>query len=133
MGASGESAVLTYGNEITVVKPFDAHNVQSTLRTISPAGKPARMFDAGMRAVTLLAQRPGSRARVLLFIGQPMDSGSESTLASLQDGAENANVAVYALTLPELGKAFVSDTFSLQGLLPGQTGAASRPVSMPPC
>jgi VWFA-related protein len=116
VGASGESAVLTYGSEITVVKPFDARDVQSTLRAISPAGKPARMLDAGIRAVTLLSQRPPSRARVLLFIGQPMDSGSESTLASLRDSAENANVAVYALTLPELGKAFVSDTFSLQGL-----------------
>ena len=116
VGASGESAVLTYGSEITVVKPFDARDVQSTLRTISPSGKPARMLDAGTRAVTLLSQRPPSRARVLLFIGQPMDSGSESTLASLRDSAENANVAVYALTLPELGKAFVSDTFSLQGL-----------------
>ena len=116
VGASGEAAVLTYGSEITVVKPFDARDVQSTLRTISPAGRPARMLDAGMRAVTLLSQRPPSRARVLLFIGQPMDSGSESTLASLRDSAENANVAVYALTLPELGKAFVSDTFSLQGL-----------------
>ncbi len=116
VGASGESAAVTYGSEVAVVKPFDARDLQSTLRAISPAGKPARMLDAGMRAVTLLSQRPASRARVLLFIGQPMDSGSESTLASLQDSAEKANVAVYALTLPELGKAFVSDTFSLQGL-----------------
>jgi VWFA-related protein len=116
VGASGEAAVVTYGSEITVVKPFDARDVQSVLRTISPAGRPARMLDAGMRAVNLLSQRPASRDRVLLFIGQPMDSGSESTLASLQASAEKANVAVYALTLPELGKAFVSDTFSLQGL-----------------
>jgi VWFA-related protein len=116
VGASGEAAVVTYGSDVTIVKPFDGRDVQSTLRTISPAGKPARMLDAGMRAVTLLSQRPASRARVLLFIGQPMDTGSESTLASLRDSAENANVAVYALTLPELGKAFVSDTFSLQGL-----------------
>jgi hypothetical protein len=116
VGASGEAAVVTYGSEVTIVKPFDARDVQSALRSISPAGRPARMLDAGMRAVTLLSQRPASRARVLLFIGQPMDSGSESTLASLRDSAENANVAVYALTLPELGKAFVSDTFSLHGL-----------------
>jgi VWFA-related protein len=116
VGASGEAAVVTYGSDVTIVKPFDRRDVQTTLRTISPAGKPARMLDAGMRAVNLLSQRPASRARVLLFIGQPRDSGSESTLASLRDSAEKANVAVYALTLPELGKAFVSDTFSLQAL-----------------
>jgi hypothetical protein len=74
------------------------------------------MIDAGMRALTLLSGRPSSRTRILLFIGQPMDSGSESALASLRDGAVKDNVAVFALVLPEFGKAFVSDTFSLQGL-----------------
>jgi VWFA-related protein len=116
VGESGEAAVVTYGSEVTVVKPFDVGDVQSALKTITASGRPARMIDAGMRALALLATRPGWRARVLLFIGQPMDSGSESTLASLKERAEKENVAVYALTLPEAGKAFVSDTFSLQGL-----------------
>jgi hypothetical protein len=74
------------------------------------------MIDAGIHAVSLLAGRPRTRARVLLFIGQPMDSGSESKLAILQEAAEKENVAVYSLTLPEAGKDFVSDTFSLQGV-----------------
>jgi len=116
VGATGESAVVTYGSEVTVAKPFDGRDVQSTLRTISASGKPARMVDAGIRALDLLVGRRRSRARVLLFIGQPMDSGSESKLRSLQDRAEKENVAVYALTLPEAGKAFVSDTFSFQGV-----------------
>jgi VWFA-related protein len=116
VGESGEAAVVTYGSEVTVAKPFDAGDLQTALRTISANGSPARTIDAGMRALTLLTRRPSSRARVLLFIGQPMDSGSESTLASLREAAEKENVAVYALALPEFGKAFVSDTFSLQGL-----------------
>jgi VWFA-related protein len=116
VGESGEATVVTYGSEVVTVKPFDAGDVQSALRTISASGRPARMIDAGIRALALLASRPSSRARVLLFIGQPMDSGSESTLASLREGAEKENVAIHALVLPEIGKAFVSDTFSLQGL-----------------
>ena len=116
VGATGESAVVSYGSEVTVVKPFDGRDVQSTLRTISASGKPARMIDAGIRALDLLAKRPRKRARALLFIGQPMDSGSESRLRSLQESAEKENVAVYAMTLPEAGKAFVSDTFFLQGV-----------------
>jgi VWFA-related protein len=122
VGATGESAVVTYGSEVTVVKPFDGKDVQSALRTISASGKPARMIDAGIRALDLLAKRSRKRARVLLFIGQPMDGGSESKLRSLQQGAERENVAVYALTLPEAGKAFVSDTFSLQGVSFGEKG-----------
>jgi VWFA-related protein len=130
VGESGEAAVVTYGSEVTVAKPFDAGDVQSTLRTISASGRPARMIDAGMRALTLLAKRPGSRTRVLLFIGQPMDSGSESALASLREGAEKANVTVYALTLPEFGKAFVSDTFSLQGLSKADRGGFKSGVDL---
>ena len=45
-----------------------------------------------------------------------MDDGSESTVAALRDEAERENVSVYVLTLPEAGKDFVGDTFSLQGL-----------------
>jgi VWFA-related protein len=122
VGESGEAAVVTYGSEVTVVKPFGAGDVQSTLKPMTASGRPARMIDAGMRALTLLAGRPASRARVLLFIGQPMDSGSEATLAALKQGAEKENVAVYALALPEAGKAFVSDTFSLQGLSQADRG-----------
>jgi VWFA-related protein len=121
-GETGEAAVVTYGSEVTVVKPFDARDVQSTLRTISASGKPARMIDAGIRAVTLLAERPRSQARVLVFIGQPADGGSKSKLVTLREAAEKEGVAVYALTLPEAGKDFVSDTFSLQGVTFGEKG-----------
>lgn len=122
VGESGESAVVTYGSDIAVVKPFGSGDVQASLRTISANGRPARMIDAGVRALALLASRPRSRSRVLLFIGQPADSGSESTLASLREQAEKENVAIYALALPEIGKAFVSDTFSLQGLTRAERG-----------
>ena len=74
------------------------------------------MIDAGLRGIALLRERPGPRSRVLLYIGQPMDDGSESRLDALTQQAERDNVSIYALTLPEFGKAFVSDTFSLQGL-----------------
>ena len=116
VGESGEAAVVTYGSEVAVVKPFDAGSVPSAFRSISANGRPARMVDGGIRALALLARRPSARTRVLLFIGQALDDGSESALAALREGVEKENVAVHALTLPEFGKAFVSDTFSLQGL-----------------
>jgi VWFA-related protein len=129
-GESGEAAVVTYGSEVTVVKPFDAGDVQSSLKTIVARGKPARMIDAGICALALLAARPASRTRVLLFIGQPMDSGSQIALAALQERAEEESVAVYALTLPEFGKAFVSDTFSLQGVSASERGGFRASVDL---
>jgi VWFA-related protein len=115
-GESGETTVIAYNDDVTIIKAFD------NLRRIPTSGRQARMIDAGLRAVTLLKERPASRARVLLFIGQPIDSGSESTLASLKEQAETANVTVHALTLPQFGKAFVSDTVQLSGVSAQEKG-----------
>lgn len=74
------------------------------------------MIDAGLRAIALLKERTNPRSRILLFIGQPIDNGSSAKLNVLEAQAERENVQVYALTLPLLGKSFVSDAFALQGL-----------------
>jgi VWFA-related protein len=116
VGANGEAAVLTYGADIKLIKPFDSGDVQLALRTLAGSGRQAHAIDAGMRAIAMLKERSRRRGKVLVFVGQPMDSGSESKLAALRDEAERENVAVFALVLPEAGKAFVSDTFSLDGL-----------------
>jgi VWFA-related protein len=115
-GESGEATVIAYNGDVTIINPFDS------LRRISASGRQARMIDAGRLAITVLKQRPASRARVLLFIGQPMDSGSESSLASLKEQAEIENVTVYALTLPQFGKAFVSDTVKVSGVSQQEKG-----------
>ncbi len=129
VGESGEAAVIAYNGDVTVAKPFGSGDIQSALRKISASGRQARMIDAGLRAIALLKERPAPRARVLLFIGQPMDSGSESTLAFLQAQAERENVSVYALALPLFGQAFVSDTFSLRGL-PRERGGFEAGVNL---
>jgi VWFA-related protein len=115
VGEAGDSAVIAYNSEVVTVKPFGKGDLQHALRSLSPSGLRARALDAGWQAIRLLKQQPPERSRVLLFIGQPMDDGSESTLASLQEEAQRENVTVFALALPEIGKSFVSDTFTLQG------------------
>lgn len=121
-GASGETAIVTYGSDVSVLKPFDAGDVRTAIAAVSPTLGSARMIDAGVRAVELLAERPRAHSRVLLFVGQPMDSGSESTLESLRRFVEEQNVTVFALALPLLGRAFVSDTFTLQGVSKAEKG-----------
>jgi VWFA-related protein len=116
VGESGEATVVTYADQVAVAKPFDTADVPSAFKKLSATGQQARMIDAGLQAISLLKQRPGSRTRVLLLIGQPVDIGSESSLALLQEQAQKKNVVIHALTLPEIGKAFVSDTFSLNGV-----------------
>ena len=116
VGENGEAAVLAYSGEIKTLKPFESGDVQRAVARIAPFGRRARAIDAGMRAIAMLKERPRGRARVLIFIGQPLDDGSESDVSALREEAERESVAIHVLALPEMGKDFVSDTFSLQGL-----------------
>jgi len=115
-GESGQTTLIAYNKDVTIIKLFD------NLRNIPTNGRQARMIDAGLRAVTFLKEHPASRSRTLLIIGQPIDDGSESTLAALKNAVETANVTVYALTLPQVGKTFVSDTVKLSGVSAQEKG-----------
>lgn len=130
IGESGQAAVITYGDDVSTVKPMDAGDLQAALAKLSANGRRARMIDAGLRGVGLLQEGPSSRTRILVFVGQSMDDGSESTLTSLTEQADRGNVTIYALTLPELGKAFVSDTFSLQGVSGAELGGFGAGVDL---
>lgn len=130
LGETGEAAVVTYADEVKVAKPFETGEVQATLRKIRPSGLDAHMLDAGSRGLTLLRQRPAGRARFLILIGQPMDSGSQITLPLLKTVAEQDNVTVFAITLPEFGKAFVSDNFSLSALPVADRGGYIASVNL---
>jgi VWFA-related protein len=116
VGAGGEAAVLVYGDEVTLAKPFGSGDLSATIRGISSAGFHARAIDAAVRGLALLRQRPASRTRVLLLIGQASDAGSEYALDDLRRDAARDNVTVHALALPVAGKAFASETFSIHGL-----------------
>ena len=116
VGSKGEAAILVYGDDVTLASDFGAAGLSTGLHGIAPDGIRARAIDAGLRGLGLLAGRPASHTRVLLFIGQPEDDGSEYRLEDLRREAERAMVSVHAFALPLAGKAFVSDTFSLEGL-----------------
>jgi hypothetical protein len=53
---------------------------------------------------------------VLVLIGQATDSGSESDAVTLRREIDRDDITGFTLTLPVLGKNFVSDTFSLGGV-----------------
>ena len=112
-GETGDSSLFAYSDE---VRPLPE------LRALAPAGRDAHMIDAGRRAAAILAASPPTRRRVLVFLGQPADTGSESDLAALRSEVETNDITVFTLTLPMLGKTFVSDTFSLNGMTFGERG-----------
>jgi VWFA-related protein len=113
IGEGGRSAILTYSDEVQVVKPFGDADSSNVLKKLTAHGYGSRMLDAGMQAVNLLKEEPVNRPRVLLFIAQPAESGDQSSLAALRESAARANVSIHSLTLPLIGRKFVAETFSV--------------------
>jgi VWFA-related protein len=113
---TGETSLIAYNDSVELIKPFGDSDLRSAMRKLSPAGRGAHMVDAGLLALEMLRARKGPRSRILLYIGQPFESGSTRKLAALESEAERDNVQIYALKLPIYGAAFVSDTFRLEGL-----------------
>lgn len=97
VGATGRAAVLAYGSDIKVLKPFGSGDVALAFRSIAAKGSKCRMIDAGLRAIELLKDRKRTEARVLLFIGQGTDRASEAAWSGLKEEAERENVSIYAL------------------------------------
>jgi VWFA-related protein len=129
VGETGEAAVIAYGDDVSIVKPFDSGDVSGSFRKISANGREARMADAGAAALDLLKTRPAGHMRVVIFIGQPVEIGSTFRLELLRERAESENVAVYAMTLPFFGKAIVSDVLSIDGL-PRERGGVRASVNL---
>jgi VWFA-related protein len=130
LGESGEAAILACGNEVKLVKPFETATFNRRFAKSRPTAVSPILLDAGLRGLTLLKQRPAGRARFLIFIGQPMDSGSQINLPFLKAAIEGENVTVFAITLPEFGKAFVSDNFSLSPLHKADRGGYQASVNL---
>ncbi len=101
VGATGRAAVIGYGGDITVLKPFGSGDVRLAFRSLAAKGLESRMVDAGMAAIALLKARPRTQARVLLFIGRAVDKGSEAGWAALQEEADRENVSIYGLISAE--------------------------------
>jgi VWFA-related protein len=98
VGATGRAAVIAYSGDIEILKPFGSGDVRRAFRSISAKDSGSRMIDAGMRGIALLKERPRREARVLLFIGQMTDRGSEAGWAALEEQAERENVSIYGLS-----------------------------------
>ncbi len=120
LGANGQGAVLSYDSEVTLLKAFSGTgDLESAIRKVKPGNEPAHLIDAGLNAIQLLKTCPPANTKLLIFIGQPYDSGSSAKFATLTAAAERENATIFALALPLSGKTFVSDTFHLGGRLGG--------------
>ena len=129
LGETAEAAIITYSHYVSIIKPFDSGEISGSFRKVLANGTEARMSDAGALALDLLKTRESGHTRILIFIGQPVEVGSTFPLDSLRERAERESVGVYAITLPLLGRAIVSDVLSIDGL-PRERGGVRANVNL---
>src|ERR1700736_3077539 len=72
IGPSGDAAVLGYDDGVEHLLPFtaDREQIEKTIANLKTGNSGARLYDALSTAVSLLRDRPPSRRRVIIVVGE---------------------------------------------------------------
>jgi VWFA-related protein len=98
IGDRGQAAVISYDNEVRVLQPFtsDSTKIQVAIEEVKPyTVKNARLTDAVIEGVDMLATRPENYRRVMLILGEARDRSSKASLADAIEKIQRAGVIVY--------------------------------------
>ena len=99
LGPQGEAAVVSYGEQIRVVKDFttDGDELESALRGLEARGSSDHLNDALARAISLLESQPKDNRRVIVAFSDGHDLGSETHKEEVVQRAVNAGITIYGL------------------------------------
>jgi VWFA-related protein len=100
-GQTGEAAILEYDSGVRTVQEFtaDSERLEKAIEDLQVGDDGANLYDAMRAAISLLETRPVGQRRVLLVIGESLDTGSESKLGEVLRQAEVANITIYSVGL----------------------------------
>ncbi len=101
IGPSGEAAILGYNNRVDQLLPFttDHDKIEKTIGNLQATTSGTRLYAAMSTAVGLLRDRPASRRRVMIVVGEARDAGSEDRLGEILREAQLSNIVTYAVGL----------------------------------
>jgi VWFA-related protein len=90
LGDQGQAAVIAYDSRIRVLQDFtsDSDQITKAIKTIYPGSTTCRLVDSVEAGMRMLAHQPKNRRRIMLWIGETRDMGSEArgreTMINLQ-------------------------------------------------
>lgn len=101
MALTSEAAVVGFDDEIKVLQPFttDPDAVQTVVNGLPEGSSGTLLYDGMARGISLLAERPAARRRILVVVGEAQDSGSENKLGGVLRQAQMENVTIYSIGL----------------------------------
>lgn len=108
-GDRGQATVVSYDSEVRTRQEFtsDSGKIQLAIEQINPYSvKTARLIDAALQGVDMLATRPENYRRVMLILGESRDRGSKATLAKAIEKIQRAGVIVFFGTYSAQASAF---------------------------
>jgi len=131
VGQSGEAAVVGYNDSVDQLLPFTADNdmIENAITNLKIGTGGMRLYSALSTAVRLLRDRPITRRRVIIVVGESQDSGSEQRLGEVLRDAQLSNVVIYSVGLSTAAAALRSQSQpkSVQATPPGTFGLPPVP------
>jgi VWFA-related protein len=101
MALTSEAAVIGFDDEVKILQTFttDPDSVQAVVNGLPEGSSGSHVYDAMARGISILAQRPAARRRILVVVGEAQDTGSENKLGGVLRQAQLANVTIYSIGL----------------------------------
>lgn len=101
LGDTGDAAILGYHDAVDTLLPFtsDSEKIEKTMTNLTVRTSGSRLYDALANGVEMLSHRPKERRRVIIALGEAVDSGSEEKLGEVLRAAQLANVTIYTVGL----------------------------------
>jgi VWFA-related protein len=132
-GARGETAIVTFSDEVRVARDFTANSDQlkATLRGLHIQGDKAVTLDAVAESLRLLGARKRDHRRILLVVAEKRDRSSKTKLTEILRAAERQNVLVYWLDFSTFLEPFTAGPKTLRSKDPSRNGEALPPDMAP--
>ena len=101
MGPDGEATLIGYDDEVDRLLDFtgDEDAIEKAVGKIQVGRSGTHLYDALSQGVLLLRDRPYSRRRVIVVLGESADTGSDEKLDRVIRDAHQANVTIYSVAL----------------------------------
>ena len=132
-GDRGETAILTFSDEVRTLRDFttNSDNLSAGLRSLHVQGNGAVANDAVMQGLAMLAKRRNDRRRILLVIGEKRDRSSKLKFSAVLQEAQRQNVIIYWLTYSPFLEPFTAGPKTVKSKDPKKDGAALPPDMAP--
>jgi VWFA-related protein len=101
VGADGDATVIGYNDQVDKLLDFTADEdaIEGTIKNLQQGTSGAKLYDALAEAVTALRSRPDSSRRVIVVLGEAVDTGSEDKLGRVLRDAQQSNIVIYSVGL----------------------------------